>query len=53
MAKELIALIALSLATPVPAQVGEQVDLTKKERPVPGPDEAMIVLRARVVHGWR
>lgn len=46
MAKELIALMALALATPAAAQLTEQVDLKKPERPTPGPGEAMIVLRA-------
>ena len=46
MAKELIALLALALASPVVAQLTEQVDLKKPERPIPGPGEAMIVLRA-------
>lgn len=46
MAKELIALLALALASPVAAQLTEQVDLKKPERPIPGPGEAMIVLRA-------
>jgi hypothetical protein len=41
-AKELIALALAAFA----AQVSEQVDLKKPERPVPGPGEAMIVLRA-------
>lgn len=45
MAKELIALLALALATPAVAQLTEQVDLKKPERPVPGANEAMIVLR--------
>lgn len=46
MAKELIAIVALALATPATAQLTEQVDLKKPERPIPGPGEAMIVLRA-------
>jgi len=45
MAKELIALVSLALATPAMAQLADQVDLKKPERPVPGADEAMIVLR--------
>lgn len=46
MGKELIALAALAFATPAAAQLVEQVDLKKPERPMPGPGEAMIVLRA-------
>lgn len=47
MAKGLIALVPFLLgAGPVAAQVTEQVDLKKPERPTPGPGEAMIVLRA-------
>lgn len=45
MAKELIALLTFAFATPAVAQLTEQVDLKKPERPVPGPNEAMIVLR--------
>ena len=45
MAKELIALFSLALATPAIAQLAEQVDLKKAERPVPGASEGMIVLR--------
>lgn len=45
MAKELIVLVCLALATPAMAQLAEQVDLKKPERPVPRADEAMIVLR--------
>lgn len=33
-------------ATPAAAQLAEQVDLKKPERPAPGPGEGMIVLRA-------
>ncbi len=46
MAKGLILIAALTLATPSFAQLVEQIDLKKPERPVPGPGEAMIVLRA-------
>ena len=46
MAKGLIALVALALVTPASAQLTEQVDLKKPERPVPAAGEAMIVLRA-------
>ena len=47
MGKEVIALFAaLWAAGPAAAQLVEQVDLKKTERPMPGPDEAMIVLRA-------
>ncbi|AOG02395.1 MAG: hypothetical protein ACT6R2_07430 [Blastomonas fulva] len=45
MAKELIALLSLALTTPAMAQLTEQVDLKKPERPLPGSSEAMIVLR--------
>jgi hypothetical protein len=45
MAKELIALFGLVLAGPAMAQLTEQVDLKKPERPVPAANEAMIVLR--------
>lgn len=46
MAKEVIALIAATaLAGAAAAQSVEPVDLKKPERPVPGPGEAMIVLR--------
>ena len=48
MAKGLIALVALALVTPASAQLTEQVDLKKPERPVPAAGEAMIVLRARL-----
>ncbi|QHL91445.1 hypothetical protein GVO57_12290 [Sphingomonas changnyeongensis] len=40
------AIIGLALASPAAAQLTEQVDLTKPERPVPASGEAMIVLRA-------
>ncbi len=46
MAKELIALALLLAAAPAPAQLVEQVDLKKPERPMPQAGEAMIVLRA-------
>lgn len=47
MGKEVIALAAaLWAAGPASAQLVEQVDLKNAERPVPGPGEAMIVLRA-------
>lgn len=46
MAKRLILLAALASATSANAQLIEQVDLKKPERPVPGPDMAVIVLRA-------
>lgn len=46
MAKKLIALIALGSAAPLSAQLTEQVDLKKPERPLPASGEAMIVLRA-------
>lgn len=46
MAKELILLAALAFAAPAAAQLTEQVDLKKPERPVPDSGEAMIVLRA-------
>lgn len=47
MAKGLIAaVVALSLAAPAAAQMAEQVDLKKPERPMPRAGEAMIVLRA-------
>lgn len=46
MAKGLIALVALVAAGPLAAQLADQVDLKKPARPVPGPGEAMIVLRA-------
>lgn len=42
----MIALVALLAAVPATAQLVEQVDLKKPERPMPGPGEAMIVLRA-------
>jgi hypothetical protein len=45
-AKKLIAFASLMLATPALGQIGSQIDLKKPERPVPGPGEAMIVLRA-------
>lgn len=47
MEKELIlaAVLAAALAVPASAQLVEQVDLKKAERPVPGADSAMIVLR--------
>jgi hypothetical protein len=45
-AKRLILLAALACATPATAQLIEQVDLKKPERPAPGADTAMIVLRA-------
>lgn len=47
MGKEVIALAAaLWAAGPASAQLAEQVDLKTAERPVPGPGEAVIVLRA-------
>ena len=48
MAKGLITLAALALAAAAPAaaQLVEQVDLKQPARPVPGPGEAMVVLRA-------
>lgn len=47
MGKELIAILAALLTTsPASAQLTEQVDLKKPERPAPSPGEAMIVLRA-------
>lgn len=46
MAKGLILLAALVLASPAHAQLVEQVDLKKPERPEPGAGSAMIVLRA-------
>lgn len=48
MAKELMALLALGLvlSSPAGAQLVEQVDLKKPERPTPAAGEAMIVLRA-------
>ncbi|MFZ5700883.1 MULTISPECIES: hypothetical protein [Pseudomonadota] len=45
MAKELMALFSLALATPAMAQLSDQVDLKKPEGPVPAANEAMIVLR--------
>lgn len=45
MGKKLIALAVLALAGPAAAQLTEQVDLKKPDRPVPAPGEAMIVLR--------
>lgn len=45
MAKRLMVLLSLALALPAHAQLAEQVDLKKPERPVPGANEAMIVLR--------
>lgn len=45
MAKGLIAALGLMLAAPAVAQVAEQVDLKKPERPAPASGEAMIVLR--------
>ncbi|WAC23688.1 hypothetical protein [Blastomonas sp. SL216] len=45
MAKRLIALLGLALTSPAFAQLTEQVDLKKPERPVAAPDQAMIVLR--------
>ena len=46
MAKGLIAILMIATATPAAAQLIEQVDLNKPERPVMGTNEAMIVLRA-------
>jgi hypothetical protein len=46
MEKGLIASLTMAFATPAAAQLVEQVDLKKPERLVPGPGEAMIVLRA-------
>lgn len=46
MAKELILLAALAIATPAQAQLVEQVDLKKPERPEPDANSAMVVLRA-------
>lgn len=46
MSVALAAALAFATATPVAAQVTEMVDLKKPERPLPGPGEAMIVLRA-------
>jgi len=45
-AKRLIAFLALALSVPAGAELTEQVDLKKPERPTPGAGEAMIVLRA-------
>lgn len=45
MAKKLMLLAALAMAAPAAAQLSEQVDLKKPERPVPGATETMIVLR--------
>lgn len=46
MEKILIAALALAVAPPAVAQLVRQVDLKETARPVPGPGEAMIVLRA-------
>lgn len=46
MGKEIAAFVALGLASAAGAQLIEQVDLKKPERPLPGATEAMIVLCA-------
>lgn len=41
----LATVVAITLASPAAAQLSEQIDFKKPERPVPGAGEAMVVMR--------